>query len=117
MKCKHKFRNGRRCRYIAERDSKFCYVHKPETYPVFFIKDCQQFEGGSIVSNLSFLKANKYISKGVALKLDYKMKIKIEKALKRELLAKKKRLKYKLVEYYKTIPKKEQLKRCFINRI
>jgi hypothetical protein len=103
MKCNHTFRNGRRCRYIVERDSKFCYVHKPGTYPVFFIKDCQQFKGSSIVSDLSLSKANEYISKGVALKLDYKMKIKIEKAIKMELLAKKKRLECKLAEYDKTL--------------
>ena len=80
MKCKFKFKNGKSCGYIAE-GGNFCYVHNPKIIPLFFIKNKKPYARNDSITDLSEREAQKYVDGGVAVRIDYKMRIQIEKTL------------------------------------
>ena len=79
MRCTFKLRNGRQCIYQLEKGEKLCDVHDPAVLPILFTEECDGFGKYPImVTSLSVQKAQEYIDAGVAVRVDYELKKKLD---------------------------------------
>lgn len=81
MNCKYKNKNNIRCKWFAEDNANFCYVHDPNLLPIFFVKDCGRYKENYIKTSLSIKRAQSYIDRGVAVRVDEKMRKYITKSV------------------------------------
>lgn len=92
VKCKFKFKNGKSCKYIAGNRSKLCPVHNPNIFPLFFIKDCELYKKNDSVFELLPSEAHEYVKRDIAIEINYKRQVLIDKFLRKNLLIYKKEL-------------------------
>jgi len=72
MRCQFKKPDGRLCQYPAEQNSDFCMLHNPNRTAILFIINCDNHKRNTLIK-LTKNKANYYIDKGVAIRVDRKL--------------------------------------------
>jgi hypothetical protein len=81
MNCKYKNKKGESCKWSGGSDKDiFCYVHNPELLPLFFVKNYGKYKKNDIKTSLSIKRAQLYIDRGVAIRIDEKVRRYIDKS-------------------------------------